>query len=94
MNEETNFGKYRWAETLEEWIKLAVESNCDKIAITGLNDKGEFCTGITPGTSPYETLMLGAKIMSDAVLDIVLANADLIVNTAKDIEAGQDETKE
>ena len=93
MEENTNFDKYPWAPVLEEWVKEAVNTKQEKVVITSMSDKGEFYTSITPGTSPYEAMMLAANIMSNAVLDIVLANADIVVNRAKEIEQGNaDET--
>jgi hypothetical protein len=93
MEGNTNFEKYPWSEVLEEWIKEAVKTKQEEVVICSKSDKGEFYSAITPGTSPYEAMMLAANIMSNAVLDIVLANADIVVNRAKEIEQGNaDET--
>ena len=78
------FGKY--AAWLEGFCREVIERNTAKIGVCMLNEDGTALTGYCGEPFPVDKSAMAHHIQSDALMDMVLANAKLIVEAAEEQE--------
>lgn len=71
------------ASFLEEAVKDLITNNAEQVAICARVPNGDMHTIYYNCDYPLEMAMLGLQIQTDAMLDIVLANAKTIVDAAE-----------
>ena len=86
MEKTFDFNNYPWANAVENAVKYMIENRCNRVVVVGANDNGEAVTACSDNMGPYEKLYMAGFVLGDAIIDIVMANADMIVNKAKEIE--------
>jgi hypothetical protein len=80
-----------YAEFLEDVIRLIMEHQPTKIAVSTLNPDDTYVTGYFGDCNQQDKALLAHSIYSDSIMDIVLANSKMILEAA---EEDSDETQE
>lgn len=78
--------KTPYAEWLEGFIGEVLTHRPEKIGVCCMMEDGTRLTGYYGECSPEDKALLGMHLHADAMLDIVLANADRIVAAAEKME--------
>lgn len=79
-------GMEKYAEWLEGFCREVVERQPEKIGVCLLNEDGTALTGYCGEVFPVDKSAMAHHIQSDALMDMVLANAKLIVEAAEEQE--------
>lgn len=74
-----------YAEFLEKMMKIIADEDPPEIAICLRRCDGKNITGYY-GCSPEAKATMGYHIQTDAVMDVIMANADRIVRRAEEME--------
>lgn len=79
-----------YAEFLEDVIRLIMEHQPTKIAVSTLNPDDTYVTGYFGDCNQQDKALLAHSIYSDSVMDIVLANSKMILEAAEE-DADEDQ---
>lgn len=73
-----------YAEFLEDMIRLIMEHKPTHIAVSTLNPDDTYVTGYFGDCNQQDKALLAHSIYSDSIMDIVFANARMILETAEE----------
>ena len=77
-----------YAEFLEEAIRSLAEHKAEKIVICAALEDGNYLTGYYGDCGPVDKAVMAHHINSDAMMDVIYANAQSIIQAA---EEGEDD---
>lgn len=87
---ENDLTKMAYAQWLEDMLRVIAKENPTAIAICMSCSDGQNMTGYY-GCTPAEKATMAYHIHTDAIMDVVMGNADRIVRQAEEMEQeGQD----
>ena len=76
--------KTPYADFLEKLIKSVVELKPDKITVAAVMPNGNIMTANYGDCSPFDMMAMASAIQTDAIVEIVMANAKDIIKAAEE----------
>lgn len=80
-----------YAKFLEELIETIMKSKPDKIGVVYKADDGNTYSHYFGAPYPEEKAMMGYRMTADAMFAEVMANADMVVREAEELQESEEE---